>query len=57
MESITVPSPETIQKRIAECEDELRTLRRLLRLSRAARDAEEAGRRDRSAIPQELPHA
>jgi hypothetical protein len=57
MESITVPTPENIQDRIAACENELRSLRKLLRLSRAAQAAEDARRRQRLAVPQEVADA
>jgi hypothetical protein len=42
METRTVPPPAQIQQRIADCEAELKALRRMLRLSRAMRDAEVA---------------
>jgi hypothetical protein len=42
---LTVPPPEQIRRRIADCEVELRSLRRLLRLSAAARAAAEASQR------------
>jgi hypothetical protein len=49
MEMIPVPQPEVIQQRIADCELELRSLRRLLRMALALQDAEEA--RQRRAHP------
>jgi hypothetical protein len=42
MDSIIIPRPDTIRKRICACEQELRALRRLLRLSVSAETAEEA---------------
>jgi hypothetical protein len=45
MENITLPPPEQLQQRIADCETELKSLRRLLRVTKAMRDAEEARKR------------
>jgi hypothetical protein len=42
MESITVPPPEELQRRIESCEAELRELRRVFRLSKAMQLAEDA---------------
>jgi peptidoglycan hydrolase CwlO-like protein len=58
MENITVPPPEEIQQRIADCEQELKSLRQLFRLSQAIRDAKEARqRRARSAQEGGVLHA
>jgi hypothetical protein len=58
MESIILPPPDTLVERIADCEQELRSLRRLLRMARAAQDAEEARQRRRtSSVKQEASHA
>jgi hypothetical protein len=45
MENVMLPSPEQIDERIADCELELKSLRRLRRMSQAARDAAQARRR------------
>ncbi|HKI35181.1 MAG TPA: hypothetical protein VKA46_25210 [Gemmataceae bacterium] len=42
MDLLTLPPPECIRERIANCERELKALRRLLRVSQVVRDAEEA---------------
>lgn len=44
MEPITIPTPDQLRQRIAECERERRALQRMLRLSQAATDADEARR-------------
>jgi hypothetical protein len=50
MTTLTIPTPSELRQRIADCETELKSLRRLLRMSQAAQDAEEARqRRDQSA--------
>jgi hypothetical protein len=45
MDGIVVPTPEQIDQRIRECENELKSLRRLRRVSNAALRAEEAHQR------------
>jgi len=56
--TITLPPPDTIIRRIDDCEAELRSLRRLLRLSRAAHDADDARRRRQdSPIAEGVRHA
>jgi hypothetical protein len=45
MNLITVPTPDQLRQRIADCEEELRELRRLLRMSLAMSHATEARRR------------
>jgi hypothetical protein len=60
METISIPAPEEIQSRIADCESELRCLRRLLRLSRTAQSAADAKKRrleSNAAIGQGVRHA
>jgi hypothetical protein len=52
MEPITLPQPEQLRQRIADCELELRSLRRLLRMSIAADDANQARRRREDKIAQ-----
>ncbi|HTU18787.1 MAG TPA: hypothetical protein VMG10_12065 [Gemmataceae bacterium] len=47
---IRLPSPDALQRRIADCQAELRSLRRLLRVAQDAYDAE-AARRRRSQAP------
>jgi hypothetical protein len=42
--NLVVPTPDEVRRRIAECEAELKALRRLLRTSQDAHDAEEARR-------------
>jgi hypothetical protein len=45
MEPIILPPPDQIRKRIEDCEQELKSLKRLLRASIAAHDAAEARQR------------
>jgi hypothetical protein len=49
METVTLPPPDQIRRRIGDCEQELRCLRRLLRMSRAIHDADEARQRRQRA--------
>jgi hypothetical protein len=52
METITLPPPDLIRRRISDCAQEMKSLRRLLRMSQDMRDAEEARQR-RQAPEQE----
>jgi hypothetical protein len=45
MDAILLPPPDELRRRIAACEAELKSLRRLLRASQDAHDAEAARRR------------
>jgi hypothetical protein len=45
MNTTTLPPPDELRQRIADCEEELRALRRLLRMSAAMRSATEARER------------
>jgi hypothetical protein len=49
MENITLPPPEEIRHRIADCELELKSLRRLFRMVQALQDAAKA--RERRSSP------
>jgi hypothetical protein len=49
MDTITIPAPDQIRQRIASCEEELRSLRRLLRLSLTAKQADDA-RQQRASL-------
>jgi hypothetical protein len=50
MRTLTVPTPDELQRRIESCEAELKALRRLQRLADAAQQAENA-RRQREDPP------
>jgi hypothetical protein len=52
MESLSVPHPDEIQRRIEACEAELKALRKLQRLADAALTAEEARARREPPLPQ-----
>ena len=53
MDAITIPTPDLLRQRIADCEQELRSLRRLLRMAQHAQDAEDARqRRERQVVGQ-----
>jgi hypothetical protein len=45
METITIPEPDQLRRRITDCELELKSLRRLLRMSQAMQDAQQARER------------
>ncbi len=51
MSTIELPPPDEIERRIAECELELRELKRLLRMSRSAHEANAARERRRASTP------
>jgi hypothetical protein len=48
--NLVVPTPDEIVARIAACEQELKSLRRLLRLAQHLRDAHEARQRREPAV-------
>jgi hypothetical protein len=50
MNSLTIPPPDELQRRIAACEAELKALRRMLRLADAAEQAEQARQRRLSPV-------
>jgi hypothetical protein len=58
METLTVPHPDDLQRRIEACEAELKALRKMQRLADAALAAEEARRRrdPTSAASEEVEH-
>lgn len=51
MDTIILPPPDDIRERIASCEAELKSLRRLLRASQDAHDARDARRRRERPAP------
>jgi hypothetical protein len=55
--NITLPQPDELRERIAACEVELKSLRRLLRMSRAMQDAEAARKRRRDTDKREAGNA
>jgi hypothetical protein len=59
MDTIQLPPPEELARRIDDCETELKSLKRLLRMSRSLRRADEARARrtTQPAAPKEPGHA
>jgi hypothetical protein len=57
METLSLPAPDELQRRIEDCEWELKCLKRLLRMSRNLRNAEEARKSRPPLSPAEVQHA